>query len=121
MKTKPMTATTTATSTADLIKPPFKIERVLLHLVTKGSINRLEAEKAPVFDHALNSTMSNEVKQRLGLSFTSLPERHSGYQGLSVIYHRYQLTDESADRAKVLINEYRLKRGADPVNWENAA
>ncbi|MBR9886485.1 MAG: hypothetical protein GYB20_02115 [Oceanospirillales bacterium] len=105
----------------DNIKPLTKLERVLAHLVTQSSINRLEAEKAPVFDHALNSTMSNEIKQRLELTFTSIPEKTLGYDGLGAIYHRYSLTDESSEKAKLFINYCRTKRGAKPIQWEIAA
>ena len=120
---KPTTPFTGAASQnqSDITKPPTKIERVLTYLVTKDSINRLEAEKAPVFDHALNSTMSNEIKQRLGLIFTSIPEKALGYDGLGSIYHRYALTEDSTAKAKLIINHYRTKRGAKPIQWETAA
>lgn len=118
----PGTGATNQTNTVPkYIKPAFKIERVLFHLVTRGSINRLEAEKAPVYDHALNTTMSNEVKQRLGLEFTSTPEECTGYSGHPTIYHRYRLTETSIKKAKQLTNEYRIKRGAEPITWEKAA
>lgn len=117
----PDTGTTSQTNTdQQYIKPPYKIERVLFHLVTHGSINRLEAERAPVYDHALNTTMSNEVKQRLDLAFTSTPERSLGYGGIPAIYNRYRLTSTSEQIAKQLINEYRAKRGAIPIPWERA-
>lgn len=121
MNKQPMTASTTATSNGDIIKPPFKLERVLIYLVEHGSINRLEAEKAPVFDHALNSTMSNEIKQRLGLEFTSIPEKTTGYNGLGAVFNRYAFTEASTAKAKQLINGYRAKRGASPIQWEGAA
>jgi len=121
MYKQPMTATKTATSNLNTIKPAFKLERVLTYLVEHGSINRLEAEKAPVFDHALNSTMSNEIKLRLGLEFSSIPEKTIGYNGLGAIFNRYTLTEESTIKAKKLINEYRAKRGASPIQWEGAA
>jgi hypothetical protein len=133
MNKQPMTVTTTATSGSDItkltnklkqsveIKPPFKLERVLTYLVEHGSINRLEAEKAPVFDHALNSTMSNEIKLRLGLEFSSIPEKTIGYNGLGAIFNRYTLTEESTIKAKQLINDYRLKRGVALIQWEGAA
>ena len=121
MNKQPMTATTTATRKTDIIKPPFKLERVLTYLVEHGSINRLEAEKAPVFDHALNSTMSNEIKLRLGLEFFSIPEKTTGYDGLGAIFNRYTFTPASEAKAKELINDYRIKRGVDPIQWEGAA
>ena len=116
-----MTATTTATSTADIIRPQLKIERVLIAVVANGSINRLEAEKAPVFDHTISSTMSNEIKKRLGLCFTSIPEKTTGFNGLGAIFNRYTLTTESTIKAKQIINEYRVKRGASLIQWEGAA
>ena len=119
---QPMTATTTATSTADHIESQSKkIERVLMFAVINGSINRLEAEKAPVFDHTISSTMSNEIKLRLGLCFTSIPEKTTGYNGLGAIFNRYTLTTESTVKAKLIINEYRAKRGASLIHWEGAA
>ncbi|WP_370278583.1 hypothetical protein [Pontibacterium sp.] len=121
---KPTAAPTAATSPKDdeqFIKPAYKIERVLLYMVQHGSINRLEAEKPPVYDHALNSTMSNEVKLRLGLEFTSTPEKAIGYGGLPAIYHRYKLTPASKQKAKQVINDYRLKRGAELISWEMAS
>jgi len=121
MNKQPMTATTTATSKLNIIKPALKLERVLIYIVEHGSINRLEAEKAPVFDHALNSTMSNEFKQRLGLKFSSIPEKTTGYDGLGAIFNRYTFTEESTAKAKVLINQYRAKRGASLIQWEGAA
>ena len=117
-----MTATTTATSTADHIEPQSKkIERVLMFTVINGSINRLEAEKAPVFDDTISSTMSNEIKLRLGLCFTSILEKTTGYNGLGAIFNRYTLTAESTIKAKQIINEYRAKRGASLIQWEGAA
>lgn len=125
MQNKPAASTTKATSQTtnaqQYIKPAFKIERVLLYMINHGSINRLEAEKAPVYDHALNTTMSNEVKQRLGLEFSSTPERAVGYGGIPAIYNRYRLTSASERIAKQLINEYRVKRGAVPISWGDAA
>ena len=133
MNKQPMTSAPGNTSNADSIrsaiplepniriKPPFKLERVLTCLVRQGSMNRLEAEKAPVFDHTLNSTMSTEIKQRLGLVFTSIPEKTVGYNGLGAIFNRYTLTAQSAIKAKFLINEYRAKRGASPIQWEGVA
>ncbi len=116
----PTAATSQTTNAKQYIKPAFKIERVLLYMVNHGSINRLEAEKAPVYEHALNTTMSNELKQRLGLEFSSTPERAIGYGGITAIYNRYRLTSTSEQIAKQLINEYRAKRGAVPIPWELA-
>ena len=132
MNKQPMIAATTTTIKADnikpfvqlkptdQIKPPKKYERVLMQIVTHGSINRLEAEKKPIFEHTLNSTMS-DFKKRMGLCFTSIPEKTTGYNGLGAIYNRYALTDKSTIKAKRLINEYRTRRGASLIQWEGAA
>lgn len=120
-KTEAPATRATSQNQPDTKKPATKIKRVLTYLVTKGSINRLEAEKPPVFDHSLNSTMSNEIKQRLKLEFSSIPEKTIGYDGLGAIYHRYSLTEHSTEAAKRIINDYRTKRGADPIQWESAA
>ncbi len=121
MKKQPVAAQTATTSKVDITKSPLKIERVLMFLVINGSINRLEAEKAPAFDHTLSSTMSNEVGARLGLEFSSIPEKTKGYHGLGAIFHRYTLTAESTAKAKILINQYRARRGASLIQWEGVA
>ncbi|WP_010322920.1 hypothetical protein [Marinobacterium stanieri] len=111
----------TAAQQADHIKPPTKLERVLIALLTRGSLNRLEAEKPPVFDHALNSTMSCELGRRLNLTFSSTPEKCIGYSGQSVHYNRYRLLPGSIEPAQKAVNELRLKRGASPVVWPAGA
>ncbi|QEQ97322.1 hypothetical protein [Neptunomonas concharum] len=116
MKT-PAAPTTEATSTTDDTRPPTKLERVLTWLVEHGSINRLEAEKAPIFDHALPSTMSNEIKKRLGLEFTSVLEKSTGFNGMGAYYKRYKFTFTSSQAAKKIINNLRKKRGAPPIQW----
>ena len=103
------------------IKLSFKLEQVLTCLVKQCSMNRLEVKKAPIFDHTLNSTMSAEIKQRLGLVFTSISEKTFGYNGLGAIFNRNTLTAQSAIEAKLLINEYRAKRGAYPIQWKGVA
>lgn len=114
-------ATLVATTKANNINPPTKLERVLTALLTRGSLNRLEAEKPPVFDHALNSTMSCELSRRLGLTFSSTPEKCIGYSGQSVHYNRYRLLPGSIEPAQKAVNELRLKRGAPPVVWPAGA
>lgn len=116
MKT-PAAPSIEATSTTDNTRPPTKLERVLTWLVEHGSINRLEAEKAPVFDHALPSTMSNEIKTRLGLEFTSALEQCTGFNGMGAQYKRYEFTFKGTQAAKKIINSLRTKRGAAPIQW----
>lgn len=111
----------TAAQQADSIKPPTKLERVLIALLTRGSLNRLEAEKSPVFDHALNSTMSCELGRRLDLTFSSTPEDCTGYSGQPARYHRYRLLPGSIEAAQGAVNDLRLKRGAPPVVWPAGA
>ncbi len=122
---KELTAALTERATIDQqnnnIKPPTKLERVLIALLTNGSLNRLEAEKAPIFDHALNTTMSCELGRRLGLTFSSTPEKCIGYSGQSVIYNRYRLLPGSISPAQKVVNELRCKRGAIPINWPAGA
>lgn len=113
----PTTRATTDKQQADHIKPATKVERVLIALLTRGSLNRVEAEKAPIFDHSLNSTMSCEVGRRLGLTFTSTPEKCTGYAGQPARYHRYAFQVESIAPAQDTVNALRRKRGAEPINW----
>tara|TARA_B100002003_G_C13706082_1_gene354676 strand:+ start:195 stop:533 length:339 start_codon:yes stop_codon:yes gene_type:complete len=59
----------------DLIPPacPTKIARVLYHLATGGSLNSIEAEKAPLFDHCLPSTIADLKKYGLEIIRTNDP------------------------------------------------
>ncbi len=115
----PVAPTIESTSANDDTRPPTKLERVLTWLVENGSINRLEAEKAPVLDHALPSTMSNEIKQRLGIEFTSCLEKCVGYNGLGAYYKRYEFTFKGKQAAKKTINKLRLQRGEKPKQWSS--
>lgn len=101
----------------DIIKPARKIERVLIYVLNYGSINRREAEKDPVFDHCLPSTIS-ELKSRNGIEFIGVPEKLTGYEGNTAMMSRYRLTTKGVEHARKLVNELRRKRGLPPIDWE---
>ncbi|KEA63123.1 hypothetical protein ADIMK_2647 [Marinobacterium lacunae] len=98
------------------IKPARKIERVLIYVLNHGSINRREAEKDPVFDHCLPSTIS-EFKSRNGIEFIGAPEKLTGYEGHTAMMSRYRLTAPGVKQARKLVNELRRKRGLPPIAW----
>jgi len=53
-------------------KPPSKMARILLHLLTGASLNRFEAER--LGDHCLNSTIAT-LANRNGLLISRKPEK----------------------------------------------
>lgn len=100
--------------------PPSKQERVVTWLLTHGSINRKEAEKPPIYDHCLNSTVS-ELRQRLELSLIGTREKHQGYGSKPTYYTRYRLTESGKKQAAELVELWRKRRGAPPLVLSRAA
>jgi hypothetical protein len=62
--------------------PLAKYKRVLRYMLEHGSINRLQAERAPVFDHCLPSTISGELIKRHGLVIESTTVKRAGFGGV---------------------------------------
>ena len=78
-----------------------KYKRVLRFMLEHGSITRLQAERQPVYDHCLNSTIS-EMIRRHGLVFESVVEKRSGYGGIVATYKRYSVAESCLDAAKAI-------------------
>lgn len=78
----------------------LKYLRVLRRLL-EGPLHRFEAERYPVSDHVLNSTVS-ELKKR-GLVIHSKLIRLPGYSGLGANVAEYTLAPESIAHAKRLL------------------
>lgn len=82
------------------LKPEPKYCRVLRRLLV-GPLHRFEAEKFPVSDHVLNSTIS-ELKKR-GLQINSTLICLPGYSRAGAYVALYELAEESRQRALQLI------------------
>lgn len=82
------------------LKPEPKYVRVLRRLLV-GPLHRFEAEKFPVSDHVLNSTVS-ELKKR-GLQINSTLICLPGYSRAGAYVALYELAAESRQRALQLI------------------
>ncbi len=80
----------------------LKYQRVLKRLLD-GPLHRFEAEKFPVSDHCLPSTIS-ELRKR-GVSFDVVMIRLPGYGGLGANVAQYTLAQDSRARALQLIGE----------------
>jgi|GEM_PF-5614679 len=78
-----------------------KYKRVLRFMLEHGSITRLQAEARPVYDHCLNSTIS-EMSRTHGLVFDSVVEKHPGYGGVMTPYKRYSVAESCLDAAKAI-------------------
>lgn len=87
-------------SKSNLIVPDtqaaHKRDRVLWALL-REPLNTFQAERAPIFDHCLPSTISELRKS--GLSITTTMIEVTGYAGLPVRIAQYALKPESRERA----------------------
>ncbi|HEY4370269.1 MAG TPA: hypothetical protein VGN07_23760 [Steroidobacteraceae bacterium] len=88
------------TQSAGALKPELKYVRVLRRLLT-GPLHRFEAERYPVSDHVLNSTVS-ELKKR-GVSISSSLIHLPGYSRAGCYVALYTLEESSRLRALQLI------------------
>jgi hypothetical protein len=82
----------------------LKYQRVLQRLLD-GPLHRFAAEKFPVSDHCLPSTIS-ELRKR-GVDFKVKMVRLPGYAGLGANVAEYTLAAESRNRALELIGDKR--------------
>jgi hypothetical protein len=82
------------------LKPEPKYVRVLRRLLD-GPLNRFEAERFPVSDHVLNTTVS-ELKKR-GVEIYAQMIRLPGYGGHGAHVAQYTLAPQSRQRALELI------------------
>jgi len=89
-----------ASQSVGALKPLPKYVRVLQRLL-EGPLHRFEAEKYPVSDHVLNSTVS-ELKRR-GLEIHSKLIHLPGYSRAGVYVAEYTLATESRQRALQLV------------------
>lgn len=87
-----MNDTLTLPATRGALKQPLKWQRVLRRLLD-GPLDRMEAEKHPIFDHVLNSTVA-ELKRR-GLVIHAQLVRHHGFGGAGAHVASYTLDRES--------------------------
>ncbi|WP_052074446.1 hypothetical protein [Shewanella mangrovi] len=97
-------------------KPAYQQERVLLAMMYTGSITAQEAERAPIYARHLNSVVS-ELSNRMTLTVLRQPEKVRGYAKQVCTLNRYRLAEDQLDKAKLLIDHWRSKRGADPIYW----
>jgi hypothetical protein len=80
-----------------------KWQRVTKRLLA-GPVHRMEAEKAPVFDHCLPSTIS-ELKKDFGLVIHARMIRLPGYARLGAHVAEYRLDEQSMELARQLVQE----------------
>jgi hypothetical protein len=84
------------------LKPRAKKFRLLAAILV-GPKTSFELEKAPVFDHCPNSTVSEWRKQ--GLDIRTEMVTVSGYAGQAACIAKYSIAPESLDRAKRLLED----------------
>tara|TARA_R110002049_G_scaffold162267_1_gene327966 strand:+ start:1778 stop:2164 length:387 start_codon:yes stop_codon:yes gene_type:complete len=124
MKKKPLPIKEAAKQTElnSNIKPickPLKIESMLMVFIKRGSrgVNRIEAIYE-YGDTALNSTVSNLV-HRYGISFKRISEKRKNRVNEFNRFIRYSLlTCKDEEKAKSLVNSFRVRRGLTPIEWE---
>lgn len=94
-------------------KPELKWRRVLGAFYAGCSLNRFEAERAPINDHCLHSTVS-ELEGR-GVRIERKPEVVRGYMGEPTYMKRYWLAPEARERAAELLGIPTSDKTADTL------
>lgn len=97
-------------------KPATQKERVLLALLYEKSLNSQEAEKHPIKARHLNSVVS-ELKHRDNLDIQRDRDIATGYNGEICYLIRYSVYWDSQAEAKQLVDLWRAKRRAPPIDW----
>lgn len=100
-KSNNSTGNSAQSQSAHKLKPGTKQFRVLDRLVVRP-LHRFDAEKFPVSDHTLPSTIS-ELRKRYGLNFEVTMIELPGYAGKGARVAQYALTEESWGKAMVLV------------------
>lgn len=101
-----------------MTKPATQIERVVLATIIVGSLNSQEAEQRPIRARHLNSVVS-DLAHIHGLEFERVREKHRGYMGEPCYLIRYSIVESSKPKAKTLVDLWRSKRNAQPIDWGN--
>jgi len=103
-----------------MMKPATQIERVIIATVLLGSINSQEAEKRPIRARHLNSVIS-ELSNNYGIYFDRVREKHYGFMGEPCYLVRYSILESAKPHAQALIDQFRSRRKATPINWVNVS
>lgn len=82
-------------------KIPLKRQRVVRRLL-KGPLHRFDAEKHPVYDHCLPSTVS-ELKSQFGLVIHATTLRLPGYAERGAYVALYRLDEMSIEAARQML------------------
>lgn len=85
------------------VQVPLKRQRVVRRLL-EGSLHRFQAERDPVYDHCLPSTIS-ELRKVFGLDFHVRTVRLLGYAGRGAYVAEYSLAQESVSDARRLVGD----------------
>lgn len=105
-------------SNSKIIRPPYKIETALLEFIKAGraGLNTLEANQ--IFgETCLHSTVS-DITRLHRIRFSHTKESITNRAGTKSFFTRYKLEHKNHNFAAMrLINKYRLKRGARPIDW----
>lgn len=79
--------------------PKRKYERVRDHFLAGRTLIRPEAERPPICDHTLSTTVC-ELERRYGVEFRRTPETRPGYQGVRTRWVRYSLPKTARDAVR---------------------
>lgn len=113
----------TAQHKADTTRRPIvsQVERVTVALLWLGSLTCQEVDRYEFIKaRHLNSKMS-ELRHSKGVSWFATPETVPGFQGVPTRLVRYQLTEQGKEQARKLVEYWRQKRGAPPMDWQQFA
>ncbi|QSX28583.1 hypothetical protein JYB88_09735 [Shewanella cyperi] len=97
---------------------PTQMERVLTAMLYDSGLNAQLAEKPPIFARHLCSVIG-ALSHRHHLLINRLSELVRGYANQPVFLNRYWVDESNVLKAQQLIDQWRQRRKAPPIDWPN--
>jgi hypothetical protein len=96
------------------VKSPLKIELCLMELLKRGDRGLVELEAFQAYNETCLHTTISTLANSKNLAFKREKESHIHQHRGEVYFTRYSLlNDEETNKALVLLNHYRSKRGLE--------
>lgn len=98
------------------LKSPLKIELCLMELISRGDKGLVELEALQAYNETCLHTTISTLANCKGLIFNRKKEKHIHQYRGEVHFTRYSLLNaKETDKAIILLNRYRNKRGLEVV------
>lgn len=104
------------------IKPPIKMELCITLLIQRGESGLTQPEAYSVYEESCLHTSISTLQNKHGLIIARSPDKSTAVHYRQKPFYRYWLADEyQSQKALVLLNHYRTKRGLTPIPRNKAA